>query len=64
MNISKKGLGFFYFVLLIELMVRQLATELSRLSEELQKEKEGWEGSDWKMNDVIEKWWGQMMGKY
>lgn len=40
---------------------RQLATELSRLTEELRKEKEGWETSDWKMNDMIEKWWGQMM---
>lgn len=41
---------------------RQLATELSRLTQELKKEKEGWESSDWKMNEMIEKWWTQMMG--
>ena len=39
-----------------------MATELSRLTEELRKEKEGWESTDWKMNDMIEKWWAQMMG--
>jgi hypothetical protein len=42
-------------------LTRQLAAELARLTEELKKEKQHWEKSDWKMNDMIEKWWGQMM---
>jgi hypothetical protein len=36
---------------------------LARLTEELKKEKQHWESSDWKMNDMIEKWWNQMMEK-
>ncbi|KAI8894406.1 WD40-repeat-containing domain protein [Globomyces pollinis-pini] len=39
---------------------RQLAAELSRLTEELRHEKKQWESSDWKMNEMIEKWWSQM----
>lgn len=38
-----------------------MAAELSRLTDELRKEKQQWESSDWKMNDMIEKWWTQMM---
>jgi hypothetical protein len=36
---------------------------LARLTQELKKEKQHWESSDWKMNDMIEKWWNQMVEK-
>jgi hypothetical protein len=39
---------------------RHLAAELSRLTDELRKEKKQWENSDWQMNEMIEKWWVQM----
>ncbi|KAJ3294809.1 TBC1 domain member 31 [Borealophlyctis nickersoniae] len=42
---------------------RKVADEVSRLTEELRKDRRAWESADWKMNDMVEKWWEQMMGE-
>ncbi|KAI8915528.1 hypothetical protein BC831DRAFT_432109 [Entophlyctis helioformis] len=42
---------------------RRMADEVSRLTEELRKDKRAWESADWKMDQMVEKWWDQMMGK-
>ncbi|KAJ3273343.1 TBC1 domain member 31 [Terramyces sp. JEL0728] len=39
---------------------KQLAAELNRLTEEIKKDKKEWESSDWKLNEMVEKWWQQM----
>ncbi|KAJ3174752.1 serine/threonine-protein kinase HAL4/sat4 [Irineochytrium annulatum] len=39
----------------------KVADEVSRLTEELRRDKANWENADWKMNDMVEKWWEQMM---
>ncbi|KAI8850295.1 hypothetical protein BC829DRAFT_389720 [Chytridium lagenaria] len=40
---------------------RKLADEVNRLTDELRKDKKAWEKADWKMNDMVEKWWDSMM---
>ncbi|KAJ3209747.1 TBC1 domain member 31 [Dinochytrium kinnereticum] len=40
---------------------RKLADEVNRLTEELRKDKKNWEKADWKMNEMVEKWWDSMM---
>ena len=42
---------------------RKTAEELTRLTEELRKDKSAWDATDWKVNDMIEKWWDQMISK-
>ncbi|KAJ3323251.1 TBC1 domain member 31 [Boothiomyces sp. JEL0866] len=39
---------------------KQLAAELNRLTEEIKKDKKEWESNDWKLNEMVEKWWQQM----
>ncbi|KAJ3407502.1 TBC1 domain member 31 [Chytriomyces hyalinus] len=41
---------------------RKLADEVSKLSDELKKDKQAWESADWKMNEMVETWWESMMG--
>ncbi|KAI8607774.1 hypothetical protein BC830DRAFT_1157806 [Chytriomyces sp. MP71] len=41
---------------------RRLAVEVSKLGEELKRDKQAWETADWKMNDMVESWWESMMG--
>ncbi|KAJ3108872.1 TBC1 domain member 31 [Phlyctochytrium planicorne] len=40
---------------------RKLADEVNRLTEELRRDKKEWEKADWKMNEMVEKWWDSMM---
>ncbi|KAI9203502.1 uncharacterized protein BJ171DRAFT_509794 [Polychytrium aggregatum] len=40
---------------------RMRTDEVSRLVEELRRDKREWENSDWKMNEMLEKWWSNMM---
>lgn len=43
---------------------RRTVEELTRLTEELKKDKSAWDSADWKMNDMIEQWWDQMIGTF
>ncbi|KAJ3223877.1 TBC1 domain member 31 [Clydaea vesicula] len=40
---------------------RKIAGEVTRLSEELKKDKKAWEAADWKTSDMIDKWWAATM---
>ncbi|KAJ3331719.1 TBC1 domain member 31 [Blyttiomyces sp. JEL0837] len=40
---------------------RKIANEVTQLAEELQQDKMAWESADWKMNDMVEKWWESMI---
>ncbi|KAJ3099085.1 TBC1 domain member 31, partial [Phlyctochytrium bullatum] len=40
---------------------RKLTAEVNMLSEELRKDKADWERADWKVNEMVEKWWDSMM---
>ncbi|KAL2919956.1 hypothetical protein HK105_200022 [Polyrhizophydium stewartii] len=42
---------------------RRVADEMARLTEELRRDKKAWESADWKMDQMIERWWEQMMGE-
>ncbi|KAI8905481.1 WD40-repeat-containing domain protein [Gorgonomyces haynaldii] len=42
---------------------RKTAEELTRLTEELQRDKSAWDQADWKMNEMVEQWWDQMLGQ-
>ncbi|KAJ3385682.1 TBC1 domain member 31 [Entophlyctis sp. JEL0112] len=42
---------------------RKIAADLSKLTDDLKGDKKAWENADWKMNDIVEKWWQKMMGK-
>ncbi|TPX64138.1 hypothetical protein SpCBS45565_g06095 [Spizellomyces sp. 'palustris'] len=41
---------------------RKMADEITQLTEELRRDKRAWESADWKMNEMVERWWDQMMG--
>ncbi|KAJ3058129.1 TBC1 domain member 31, partial [Podochytrium sp. JEL0797] len=40
---------------------RKMANDVTKLTEDLKKDKKAWENADWKMNDMVEKWWENMM---
>ncbi|KAJ8324283.1 hypothetical protein O5D80_007475 [Batrachochytrium dendrobatidis] len=42
---------------------RKMADELARLSDELKQDKKTWDSVDFKMDQMVEKWWEQMMGE-
>ncbi|KAI9331207.1 rab-GTPase-TBC domain-containing protein [Obelidium mucronatum] len=41
---------------------RKMADEVVKLTEDLNHDKKAWETADWKMNEMVEKWWENMMG--
>jgi uncharacterized protein YjiS (DUF1127 family) len=41
---------------------RRTVEELTRLTEDLKKDKSAWDTADWKMNEMIEEWWEKMLG--
>ncbi|OAJ43788.1 hypothetical protein BDEG_27108 [Batrachochytrium dendrobatidis JEL423] len=44
-------------------MAKKMADELARLSDELKQDKKTWDSVDFKMDQMVEKWWEQMMGE-
>ncbi|KAH6570797.1 hypothetical protein BASA60_007519 [Batrachochytrium salamandrivorans] len=42
---------------------RRMADELARLTDDLKRDKKAWDSADWKMDQMVEKWWEQMMGE-
>jgi hypothetical protein len=42
--------------------LRQLAAELNRLTDELQRDKKIWEETDKKMNTMVDSWWTKVLG--
>ncbi|KAI9136457.1 hypothetical protein BKA69DRAFT_1170674 [Paraphysoderma sedebokerense] len=41
---------------------RKVVDDVNKLQELLKKDKEMWENGDWKMNDMLEKWWDKILG--
>ncbi|KAJ3027429.1 UNVERIFIED_CONTAM: TBC1 domain member 31 [Siphonaria sp. JEL0065] len=41
---------------------RKMADDVAQLTDDLKKDKKAWETADWKMNEMVEKWWENMMG--
>lgn len=45
-----------------EYMIKKKVTEeISRLQDELRRDKRAWETTDWKMTEMVEKWWESMV---
>ncbi|KAJ3087551.1 TBC1 domain member 31 [Quaeritorhiza haematococci] len=42
---------------------RTMMNELTKLSEDLRRDRRAWEAADWKMNEVVDKWWDTMMSE-
>jgi hypothetical protein len=40
-----------------------MADEVTRLTEELRRDKRAWETADWRMNEMIERWWESMISE-
>ncbi len=40
-----------------------MASEISKLNEELQRDKNAWESADWKTSNMVDKWWENLIGK-
>ncbi|ORY31167.1 hypothetical protein BCR33DRAFT_724099 [Rhizoclosmatium globosum] len=41
---------------------RKMAEDVAKLTEDLKVDKKAWEGAEWRMNEMVEKWWENMMG--
>ncbi|KAJ1562116.1 TBC1 domain member 31, partial [Nowakowskiella sp. JEL0078] len=40
---------------------RKSTHAVNRLADELERDKKAWESADWKMNDLVEKWWDRLI---
>lgn len=43
------------------MIFRRNVEDITRLTQELKKDQNAWEAGDWKMNEMVEKWWQQML---
>jgi hypothetical protein len=40
---------------------RKMTGEISRLADELKRDRQAWERTDWQTSEMVEQWWGTMM---